>query len=196
MVTSIEEMLAAMRAGAAETMAADPAGPQYSVVHFQEEKPAFGLKLDHKVADFAIETTYCVSVRRNPVQPAGVSILDYTYSDRWGTRGLGKSIGNVNSVRYDIGDEGWRLSYRVKEPDAEPLNVALLLRRLEKQRFAKGRRTPRHDTAFARLRKEERRNARRRAKEMRIRRHLAIDLEEASASGSCSSGSDSASSSS
>ena len=99
----------------------------------QLRKPSGAFGLDEKAADFMIEYTYCVAVRKDPTQEWGAQVYNYVYSDRMLQRGQGARLAPIRRRVWPTGGPGWRLSYRKTAPESEPLNARALQRRLEKQ---------------------------------------------------------------
>jgi hypothetical protein len=181
-VSTLDEYIKCLEAGALHTMRGDPppAGPEYCIVKFDRPKPLHIFKLDTKPTTLSIEYTYCLSILKRPTAESGVAIFDFTYSDRLPQRHLGRHIGGVQVLKLPSGELSWRSAYRNTTPEQEPLNLALLTRRLEKQRACKTIATDRHMPAFMKLALSEKDVLHRKAKRMRMSRASARDLESAS----------------
>ena len=77
----------------------------------------------------------------------------------------------------DTGEAGWRMTWRKTKPEKEPLNVALLQRRLERQMDAKGCRTCRHESDVVKIVRAEKAAVHKRRKELRLKEVVAANLE-------------------
>jgi hypothetical protein len=135
-ISTLENLLTAMRVGAADTMNSDPGGPRYIIVEWLPEKPLLNHTLNQKSTTLLIEYTYCLHITR-ALQAHGAAIYDFVYNDRIGIPGAGRHVGCIEPCVYDAGGEEWRFSYRKTVPESAPLQAALLRRRLDKQRHAK-----------------------------------------------------------
>ena len=63
--------------------------------------------MDEKAADFMIEYTYCVAVRKDPTQEWGAQVYNYVYSDRMLQRGQGACLA---PIRRRVADWGPRMA--------------------------------------------------------------------------------------
>ena len=187
-IKNLEDLIQACRAGAQAAMRSDapPVGPSYEIVRFNPAKPSEAFGLDEKAADFMIEYTYCIAVRKDPTQEWGVQVHNYVYSDRMLQRGQGPGtrLAPIRRRAWPTGDPGWRLSYRKTEPESEPLNLRALQRRLEKQAAYATGPTARRDAVVEKVRKLEAQAARSLAKAGRQRKQAASLLGSSSSSAS------------
>ena len=85
----------------------------------------------------------------------------------WGVFSWSVVVGRAFSKPVDVGAAAWRCSYRKLRPEREPLNLALLAQRLDRQRLAKGAYTPRHLPELEQLRRREEAAAPLASKELR-----------------------------
>ena len=150
----------------------------------QLRKPSGASGLDEKAADFMIEYTYCVAVRKDPTQEWGVQVYNYVYSDRMLQRGQGARLAPIRRRVWPTGDPGWRLSYSKTAPESEPLNARALQRRLEKQAAYATGPTARRDSVVEKVRKLEAQAARSLAKAGRQQKQVASFLGSSSSSAS------------
>ena len=185
-IKNLEDLIEACRARAQAAMRSDapPVGPSYEIVHFNPAKPSEAFGLDEKAADFMIEYTYCVAVRKDPTQEWGVQVYNYVYSDRMLQRGQGARLAPIRRRVWPTGDPGWRLSYRKTAPESEPLNARALQRHLEKQAAYATGPTARRDSVVEKARKLEAQAARSLAKAGRRQKQVASFLGSSSSSAS------------
>ncbi|CAE8622153.1 unnamed protein product [Polarella glacialis] len=174
-ISDVSDMKGALEAGAMMTMSLDPppAGPSYHIVVFTPAaKPKFVDKLDNSKTDLQIEYTYCLRIQRHPVPMYVAVIKDFVYSDRSTDEQKGVSIGNVVMKRQPAKEESWRVSYRKTEPEKDNLNVGVLQRRLDHQKHAKlANLASRADPEIVKLARDQRREAKRKAKYLRQHLH-------------------------
>ncbi|CAK9043725.1 unnamed protein product [Durusdinium trenchii] len=170
-ISTVEDLLAALKEGAAETMRSDPppAGPEYNINHFRPEFPKTFLYLDAASADLKIEYTYCVGLKRISGPAFQVRLKNFIYSDRCFQAELGISGGTARCIEKVPAADDWRLSYRQEKPETDPLPEPLLQRRLEHQKPAKTFLASRKSDTGSRLLKQEQQQARKRAKDRRER---------------------------
>ena len=93
-------------------------------------------------------------------------------------RTLGSSIGKLKAIKVPC-KEDWRLSYRATQPEKNPLNVDLLKRRMAKQSaFIDSSGASRRTNFMQSLLRREKQGAKQKAKYLRQKRALAINLKE------------------
>ena len=193
-IESLADMKAALQQGAEETIALDPPphGPSYYIRDFVPQKQNVCRKLDNTGTGFQIEYSYCVLFERAADRIRG---WNFWYSDRCHDRRLGESIGQVVCSESPA-SEDWRMSYRTSKPEKTPLNVSLLNRRREKQEaFMRGTdfaACSRRDSFVQALVRREKQAASSKAKYVRRKRALAVNLREAANSSDSDSDSSSA----
>ncbi|CAK9043983.1 unnamed protein product [Durusdinium trenchii] len=160
-ISTVEDLLAALKEGAAETMRSDPppAGPEYNINHFRPEFPKTFLYLDAASADLKIEYTYCVGLKRISGPAFQVRLKNFIYSDRCFQAELGISGGTARCIEKVPAADDWRLSYRQEKPETDPLPEPLLQRRLEHQKPAKTFLASRKSDTGSRLLKQEQQQA-------------------------------------
>ena len=177
-IECLADMHAAIEAGAAGTMSLDPPplGPAYYVKSFKPSPKTHIFKLDTSLCDIQIEYTYCIFFDR--ASDGHVRGWNFWYSDRVDKRTLGSSIGKLKAIKVPC-KEDWRLSYRATQPEKNPLNVDLLKRRMAKQSaFIDSSGASRRTNFMQALLRREKQGAKQKAKYLRQKRALAINLEE------------------
>ncbi|CAK9057397.1 Uncharacterized protein SCF082_LOCUS30952, partial [Durusdinium trenchii] len=178
----VEHMKLALETGAAATMSLDPPpkGPAYYIKVFEPESKTFCKKFDTAGLELQIEYTYCLLLER--ARAGHVRVVNYVFSDRESAGKAGVTVGRAECTIQKCTDE-WRRSFRAQQPEKNPLNVALLQRRLHKQRtFADIGPVSRRDSRLVELRKREKRAAHARSKYLRQKRVFAVNLKEDSTS--------------
>ncbi|CAK8992137.1 unnamed protein product [Durusdinium trenchii] len=180
-IECLDHMRAALEEGAQGTMALDPPpdGPAYYVKVFEPSPKTAVNKLDTAKCDLQIEYTYCVLFSRAAV--GHVRGWNFVYGDRIDKRSAGKSIGTIQSISTPCSDE-WRRSYRATQPEKNPLNIVLLQRRKEKQQAFVDTTCSRRSTFMEALCRRERQSAKQKAKYLRRKRVLAINLDDGGSS--------------
>ena len=142
-------------------------------------------KLDAGPTSLSIEYTYCIQFQQGR---RGVELYNLVFSDRV----RGERILPLDFVTVKT-DAKWRLSYRQTQPEKDPLNVAILARRRAKQlSCASPESAHRRGSYMKALLRREREAAKRKAKVLRTRAALAVNLAERSDSSSSSSSNSSA----
>ena len=187
-IGSLQDIQTALETGASGTMVLDPppGGPAYKIVNFKPTKPAQIKKLDAGPTTLSIEYTYCLQFKRGQ---RGVELYSLVFSDRIS----GERILPLSHILIKT-DAEWRMSYRKTAPEKDPLNVALLARRREKQLpFASsGKDGACRRTSFMKaMLQRERRAVKQKSKAARTKAVLAVNLAEAADSSSSSSSSSS-----
>ena len=175
-IDSLSSMKLALETGAAATMSLDPPpkGPAYYIKVFEPESKTFCKKFDTAGLELQIEYTYCLLLER--ARAGHVRVVNYVFSDRESAGKAGVTVGRAECTIQKCTDE-WRRSFRAQQPEKNPLNVALLQRRLHKQRtFADIGPVSRRDSRLVELRKREKRAAHARSKYLRQKRVFAVNL--------------------
>ena len=194
-ISTLDELLGALRQGAANTMKSDPPpkGPEYNIVHFRPKKPQKYLYLDTSGTNLKVEFTYCVGLKRHQGPTFRAILKDFIYSDTCFQTQKARNCGMAVCVERASQAEDWRWSYRTDSPEKEPLPESLLRRRLEHQKSAKTFLACRRSTEMARLLKEEEQRARKSAKDKRESKVFAQGSSSASESSDAESSSSSSS---
>ena len=190
-ISSLQQLLDALKDGAAGTMQADPppSGPSYEVAHFHPSKPRQFQYLDISGLDFKVEYTYCVFFRKTENKKYPVMMRKYIYSDRLLKGEHVEDLGAARIINKESAEE-WRVSYRQDEPEKEPLPESLLRRRLDHQRHVKSREpTSRRSSDLERMLALENARKRKQAKAKRERQVFACSSDSSSGSSSSSSSS-------
>ena len=80
-ISTLADLLEAVKAGAEATMQSDPppAGPEYKAVQFHPSKPSSFPYLDTSGKDLKIEYTYCLGFYRTTSKNFPVNMRDYVY---------------------------------------------------------------------------------------------------------------------
>ena len=99
-----------------------------------------------------------------------VRAFDFTSSDRRKDPSCGKDLGILVSRPWAVGGEDWSYSYRVREPENEPISISTLALRMERQRGAAWASiAPRRDPVATRLARAERQAAMEKDERLRCR---------------------------
>jgi hypothetical protein len=188
-VLTHEDYATALEVGAAETMAMDPAGPEYWIVRFNPgqglapQKPRSIAKLT--MSNLAIQSTYCLTAKLTAGMQNPLVLRNYMFSDAMHSGDPYIDVGPPVVAQIPVEQLDWRTAYRTSQPEIEPVKLAALAGRLKAQEaYKKGLTGYRHSTRVQQIINDERSRARARAKQKRIRDLLRGD----------DSGSDSASS--
>eukprot|EP00438_Fugacium_kawagutii_P026261 Skav211347 [mRNA] locus=scaffold1797:119875:121381:- [translate_table: standard] len=170
-ISTSEDLFAALREGAEQTMKGDPppSGPRYDIVHFHPPKPEKFLYLDTSGKDLKIEYTYCLGFHRTKSTQFPVEMFDYTYSDRFGSPENRRRVGLATVLEKTSDNAFWRTSYRKDEPEKDPVPEQLLQRRLNAQKHAKTAITSRQQPEMQKLLAREKQRAQRSEKARRER---------------------------
>ena len=164
----MEGYVSACRAGAAQTMAADPEGPCYHEVQFTPSpKPATICKLAND--GFGVQSTYCVQAT---CAGNAVHLNNVVYGDFLGCEGhpASHSLGAPVVTRVRLDKTEWRIAYRTQFPESAPIKLDALAGRLAAQsRFKKGPAAMRRELAVDLIIKQERARAKARRKAARVR---------------------------
>lgn len=192
-IESLEDMLSALRAGAQGTMSLDPPplGPEYVIHPFKPTPKGVLRKLDAQACGLQIEYTYALRFERGPKALEYPICRNFVFSDLFNQKTAGETLSPIRCLETKNADE-WRISYRSTEPEKNPLNVALLQRRQAKQGALMDlSKCSRRRTYLETLLRNEKHAASVKAKMMRTKRVLAVNLKEQDSDAESSDSSDS-----